>query len=120
MKEKLCALKEILRYVACLEENLNKEYHITLSEALLLCCIGGGCTGSLSLQEQIGLSLSRISRLLNRLEQKGLIKRIRGTKDKRHWLNEPTEKGREVLAALQKRGIVFPPQLCEICTALKE
>ncbi|MCX7949744.1 MAG: MarR family transcriptional regulator [Treponemataceae bacterium] len=120
MKEKLCALKEILRYVTRLEDDLKEEYHITLSEALLLCCIGGGCTGSASLQDQIGLSPSRISRLLNSLEQKGLIERSRGTQDKRHWLNQPTEKGKELLAALQERGIAIPPQLLEIFIALKE
>lgn len=85
MHERLCALKGLLRAVSRLEESIREAYGVTLTEALCLCSIGGGCAAASPLGEEVALSPSRLSRVLGALESKGLLSRTRRSEDKRTW-----------------------------------
>jgi DNA-binding MarR family transcriptional regulator len=111
MHERLCALKGILRAIALLEGEIHTRYGLTLTEALCLCSIGGGCLSAGSLAEEVALSPSRLSRVLSSLESKGLIERQRRDDDKRNWNNAATAAGNALIARMKEEGIEIPPEL---------
>lgn len=111
MHRQLCALKGVLRAVSRLEETIRESYGITLTEALCLCSIGGGCASAGNLGEEISLSPSRLSRILGSLETKGLLERRRRTDDKRSWDIELTAAGTELLERMRAGEIELPEEL---------
>jgi DNA-binding MarR family transcriptional regulator len=111
MHQQLCALKDILRSITQLEEAIQATYHISLTEAMVLCAIDGGCRYAHDLAEDVGLSPSRLSRIIAGLERKGLLEREQNREDRRHWQNRPTEAGKAILAHMKTEGIDIPPAL---------
>ncbi|GAB1481407.1 winged helix DNA-binding protein [Treponema sp.] len=111
MHEQLCALKGLLRAVSRLEESIRDAYGISLTEALVLCAVDGGCTAAGNLTDDVGISASRLSRILAQLEKKALIHRTRRSDDKRNWDNEVTLKGRALLKKMKNEGIDMPSEL---------
>jgi DNA-binding MarR family transcriptional regulator len=111
MHERLCAIKGVLRAIARLDESIRTRYALTLTEALCLCSIGGGCVSAGDLAEEVGLSASRLSRVLSSLESKGLIERLRRKDDKRNWNNEMTNEGKILTERMKNEGIDIPEEL---------
>lgn len=111
MIQQLCALKDILRSITQFEEAIQETYHITLTEAMVLCAIDGGCRYAHDLADDVGLSPSRLSRIIAGLERKGLLEREQNREDRRHWLNRPTERGKSILSHMKTEGIEIPPAL---------
>lgn len=109
MHERLCALKTLLRAVSRLEESIRDEYGVTLTEALCLCSVSGGCAQAGGLGEEVALSPSRLSRVLGSLERKGLVERRRRIVDKRTWDILLTEAG-SLLAERMRNGDIDIPQ----------
>lgn len=110
MHERLCALKGFLRAVSRLEESIRETYGITLTEALCLCSISGGCSLAGTLGEEVSLSPSRLSRVLGALERKGLVERRRRTDDRRTWDLLLTEAG-ALLAERMRDGEIELPEI---------
>jgi len=111
MHKKLCALKGLLRAVSRLEESIRDAYGVTLTEALCLCSVSGGCATAGNLGEEINLSPSRLSRLLASLEKKRLLERTRRNDDKRSWDVVLTETGAVLIARMQADEIELPEEL---------
>ena len=111
MHERLCALKGFLRAISILEEEIRGKYGLTLTEALCLCSIGGGCNAAGNLAEEVGISASRLSRLLSSLEAKGLVERRRRDDDRRNWTNAPTQAGDSLIARMKTEGVNLPQEL---------
>ncbi len=111
MHERLCALKGVLRAVSRLEADIHAAYGLTLTEALCLCSIGGGCASAGNLAEEVGLSASRLSRVLASLEAKGLVERERRADDRRNWNNAPTGAGMALIGRMKAEGIAIPEEL---------
>jgi len=111
MHQQLCALKDLLRSITQLEEAIQATYHISLTEAMVLCAIDGGCRYAHDLAEDVGLSPSRLSRIIASLERKGLLEREQNREDRRHWQNRPTEAGKAILTHMKTEGIDIPPAL---------
>ncbi len=111
MHKQLCALKDILRSITQLEEAIQETYHVSLTEAMVLCAIDGGCRYAHDLADDVGLSPSRLSRIIASLERKGLLEREQNRADRRHWQNQPTAKGREIVLQMKTEGIDIPPAL---------
>lgn len=111
MHQKLCALKGVLRAVSRLEETIRESYGVTLTEALCLCSVGGGCASAGYLGDEVSLSPSRLSRILSALETKGLLERRRREDDKRSWDLVLTREGTELLLRMQAGEIELPEEL---------
>ena len=111
MHPRLCALKGVLRAGSRLEESIRESYGVTLTEALCLCSVGGGCASAGNLGEEVSLSPSRLSRILSALETKGLLERRRREDDKRSWDLVLTREGTELLARMQAGEIELPEEL---------
>ncbi len=111
MHERLCALKGVLRAVSRLEAEIRSRFGLTLTEALCLCSIGGGCVSAGNLAEEVGLSTSRLSRVLASLEAKGLVVRARREDDRRNWMNAPTGAGSALIGRMKTEGISIPEEL---------
>lgn len=111
MQKQLCALKDVLRLMGNLEDSIKEQFGLGLTEALVLCSIDNGCSKAHTLSEEIGLSPSRLSRVLASLEKKGLLDRQRCEEDKRNWDNSPSNKGTQLLERLHNHGVDVPEPL---------
>lgn len=120
MHERLCALKGLLRAVSRLEESIRESYGVTLTEALCLCSVGGGCALAASLGEEVALSPSRLSRVLSALEKKGFLERARRTDDKRTWDLFLTENGAMLVARMRDGEIDIPSEILAATASEKE
>ncbi len=61
-------------------------------------------TGVVHLRHELGLDPGYLSRILNRLEAEGLVRRMRSSSDRRRQLVELTAKGRRTFASLDRRS----------------
>ncbi|MFA6506948.1 MAG: MarR family transcriptional regulator [Treponemataceae bacterium] len=114
MHERLCALKGLLRAVSKLEESIRDSYGVTLTEALCLCSVGGGCALATNLGDEVALSPSRLSRVLSSLEKKELLSRKRRMDDKRSWDLFLTEDGAKLVARMRDGEIEIPSEILAI------
>ena len=103
----LCSLRDLVRSIHELERELKRVYGLTLNEGLCLCCVSNRGQSPGDCARQMGLSPSRISRLLNSLERKGLLERRSVPDDHRSTGLVPTDKGRERLRVLREGGFTF-------------
>lgn len=82
--EPICAIKDIYKILYQFEKNFSEVHAITINEAMLLCCLKDNEAKSAGMIcDYIGLSNSRVSKVITSVENKGLsagtsIKRISG------------------------------------------
>lgn len=106
--EPICALKDLYKLVYLFEKDFQQEHAITLNEAMLLCCLKqGDCKTAGMLSEYIGLSNSRVSKVITSVENKGFISRNISPDDKRQMLFALTEAGKEKVAQMQQAELKF-------------
>ncbi len=108
MKE-LCKLKEMFRAIYAFEVLLKKDFGLSINEALAICSLDKNSRNSGEMAEELGISLSRMSRVLGALEKKVLIERAAGLDDKRKMVFTLSPAGRRKLADLRRRKPAFPP-----------
>lgn len=104
----LCSMKDALLKINMLERRLRSQFQVTLNESLCLCCVSLFDLTAGDLARELGLSTSRISRVLNSLEQKKLIVRSFAEEDRRAVRLEITQHGNTVLEELKNAGFTFP------------
>ena len=94
----LGALRRLIRAVDLHSRTLVASHGLTGPQALLLKALQEGrvCAGELA--ARVNLSQGTVTDILNRLEQRGLIKRRRDTQDRRRVLVESTAAAQDVLA----------------------
>ncbi len=86
--------------VASLDRRLLAAVGLTLSAAEVLVRLGAaadGTRGMIDLAEDTCFSKSGVSRIMDRLERRRLVRRRVSPEDRRHTLMEVTEIGREVM-----------------------
>lgn len=106
--EPICAIKDIYKALYQFEKSFAEANDITINEAMILCCLKDGeakTAGALS--EFVGLSNSRISKVINTVEDKHLIRRLINPNDKRQMLFSLTPEGKERIACMQERELGF-------------
>jgi len=103
----LCGIKELIRHINELEYELKSVHRLSLNEALCLCCISNFIRTPGECAKQMGLSRSRISRILNSLEGKKLIERQLMLENLRSTELNLTEKGADRLKKLRMCGFSF-------------
>ncbi|MBN1834824.1 MAG: MarR family transcriptional regulator [Spirochaetales bacterium] len=103
----LCSIKDTVRAIHELERQLKRNHGLTLNEGLCLCCVSNLSHSPGECARQMGVSASRISRILNSLEKKGLLERRSLPGDHRSTSLVVTDKGRTRLDALRRGGFSF-------------
>ena len=76
-------MRELFKALSELEANLIEQHGVSLNEAMALCCIGGDRLTASAISEHTGLSASHTSKVIRSIEDKELIVRSLGDKDKR-------------------------------------
>jgi DNA-binding MarR family transcriptional regulator len=104
--EVIVAIRRLIRAVDLHSRALVASHGLTGPQALILKALHNGSLTAGELAIRISLSQGTVTDILNRLEQRGLVKRIRDTVDRRRVHVEATDTG---LALLQKS----PPLLQE-------
>ncbi|MFV0417910.1 MAG: MarR family winged helix-turn-helix transcriptional regulator [Dysgonomonas sp.] len=106
--EPICKLKDIYKALYNFEKDFAEKHGITINEGMLLCCLKDGKPKSANeLCEFVGLSNSRVSRVINTVESKRYISREMGIADKRQMIFTLTDLGIQKTKEMQSKGIDF-------------
>lgn len=106
--ESICKLKDIYKALYNFEKEFAEKNGITINEGMILCCLKDGNSKSANeLCEFVGLSNSRVSRVINTVESKGYIVREMGAVDKRQMIFTLSESGKNKVEAMLKEEIDF-------------
>lgn len=102
--EDICKIKDVFIELYAFENSFSDETGITLNEALILCCLKDGFARSASdIAKFIGLTTSRVSRIIAAFEQKKMIVRHIGNEDKRQMFFVLTKDGKQLVSILSKK-----------------
>ncbi len=93
----IIALRRVIRAVDLHSRNLAASHGLTGPQALLLKALQHGRLSAGELASRVSLSQGTVTDILNRLEKRGLIMRLRDTADRRRVLVEATQQGLAVL-----------------------
>lgn len=119
--ENLCKIRNIQRAVAGFESQFEKRYGICLNEGMALCSLHkAGSLSSGEIGELLGLTSSNASKVIKSVENKGLIERILGMKDKRQMYFSLTPGGKELISSIRCDEIVFSPLLGNILKNMQD
>ena len=94
--EPICAIKDIYKILYQFEKNFSEVHAITINEAMLLCCLKDNEAKSAGMIcDYIGLSNSRVSKVITSVENKGFIRRNINKEDKRQMFSRSPKRERE-------------------------
>lgn len=106
--EAICKLKDIYKALYNFEKEFAEMNGITINEGMILCCMKDGKPRSANqLCGFVGLSNSRVSRVINTVESKGYIVREMGTTDKRQMIFSLSDSGKEKIKEMLKHEMDF-------------
>ena len=100
-------MRELFKALSELEANLIEQHGVSLA----LCCIGGDRLTASAISEHTGLSASHTSKVIRSIEDKELIVRSLGDKDKRQMYFTLSDKGKICLNQLKENEIEVPKML---------
>ncbi|HNX06593.1 MAG TPA: winged helix DNA-binding protein [Bacteroidales bacterium] len=109
--ECLCKIKSVFKKIHEFEQQLQTGHNVTINEAMVICCLSESRKSSGGIAKDTEISLSRTSRVLLSLEQKGYIKRSLGDKDKRKMMFVLTPAGKMKLAEINSLHVSLPIEL---------
>lgn len=95
--EILVALRRVIRAVDLHSRRLVQSHGLTGPQALILKAVAAEPLIAGVLAERVSLSQATVTDILNRLEQRGLIKRVRSEQDRRRVIVEATDAGRALV-----------------------
>ncbi len=95
----LSALRRVIRAVDLHSRQLVQSHGLTGPQALVLKALGSASLSAGALAEQVSLSQGTVTDILNRLEQRGLVTRLRSQSDRRRVMVALAPAGRECLAS---------------------
>ena len=102
--ELICQIKDIYKALYAFEKRFVKEFNMTINEAMLLCCMKDRQPHSAyEIAEFIGLSNSRVSKIIMSVEEKGWITREIGMEDKRKMIFSLSEEGEKIMESMKKQ-----------------
>ena len=101
-------MRELVRAIADLEEQLHSRFGISLNEAMVLCCLANEKLMATNISENTGLTPSNTSKVLRSAEDKKLVERSIGLVDRRQMSFALTEKGKQLLAELKTTDFAIP------------
>ena len=93
--EDICVIKDIYRLLYQFEKDFLEKNQISINDAMVLCCLKNGEEKSAGdICDFVGLSNSRVSKVLCSVEELGYIQRRLGSVDKRQMFFSLTESGK--------------------------
>lgn len=119
--ECICNVKDIFKTLYQFEKDFADAHNITINEAMLLCCLkDSDCKTAGTLCEYIGLSNSRVSKVITSVENKGYIDRSLCKEDKRQMLFSLTDKGKKKVDQMMSAQLNFDKLLQDLRTLIPE
>ncbi|GEM_PF-2498928 len=106
--EKVCYLKKIFKELYLFDYNLKKETNLSMNEAMVLCSINEKKTDLTCLSKELFVSKPRMTKIIEKLVKKGLVKKIVSENDRREKYLVLTEKGYKKIREIKEKKIPFP------------
>jgi DNA-binding MarR family transcriptional regulator len=101
--DSICQLKDIYKSLYRFEKEFQSRYDMTINEAMVLCFLYSGETHTAGdICDFIGLSASRVSKVINSVENLGYIERNISPTDKRQMLFVLTTSGLRKITEMKK------------------
>ncbi|MEN6619001.1 MAG: winged helix DNA-binding protein [Rikenellaceae bacterium] len=107
----LCAIRDICRSISEYEYQFYNRHSLCLNEGMVLCSLKDGRLSSGEIASQLHLTCSNTSKLLRAVEEKGLIERDLGDKDKRQMYFTLSKEGIKSLKSIEMDDIDLPEPL---------
>lgn len=95
----LSALRRVIRAVDLHSRQLVQSHGLTGPQALVLKALGDGTLSAGALAERVSLSQGTVTDIVNRLEQRRLVTRVRSESDRRRVMVELSPAGKACLAS---------------------
>ena len=119
--EPICSIKDIYKVLYQFEKVFSEENDITINEAMVLCSLKeGGSKTAGAICEYIGLSNSRVSKVITSVENKSYIQRLLNPVDKRQMLFVLTDEGREKIKQMQNKELGFEELFKSLSDCIKK
>lgn len=100
--ESICKLKDLYKYLYKFEKAFQMRYSLTINEAMVLCNLYNGESHTArEISDYIGLSASRVSKIINAVEICGYIERSIGDVDKRQMVFKLTSSGLQKISEMK-------------------
>ena len=110
--ETFCKIRDFYRAITDFEAKFEKKYGLCLNEGMLLCCLRQDRRlSSGDIAKHLGLTHSNTSKVIRSIEDKELIVRSLGDKDKRQMYFTLSDKGKICLNQLKENEIEVPKML---------
>lgn len=109
----ICAMREVFRAMSSFEIAFEKTYKISLNEAIMLCALQDSVQKitATNLSKQTELSPSHTSKMLRILEEKDLIVRTLGDRDRRQMYFHLSQAGKQRIGDLKLDKVEIPDLL---------
>lgn len=109
----ICVMRDVYKALALFETAFEKEYGLSLNEAMVLCALqeANQAMTSTALAERTEMSPSHTSKTIRSIETQGFIQRAMGEVDKRQMYFALTQTGEAQLQELQLEKIGVPELL---------
>lgn len=101
-------MRELFRALSDLEAHLLQAHGVSLNEAMVLCAIGGERVAASTIVERTGLTPSHASKVIRAVEERNLLVRALGEKDKRQMYFSLTEEACRCLKGIRSQGVEVP------------
>ena len=106
--ERICVIKDIYKALYRFERDFADEHGITINEAMVLCALREGETRTAgALSEYVGLSNSRVSKVITAVEGKGFLLRTISPHDRRQMLFSLSDGGYAKIRQMQQAAMGF-------------
>lgn len=104
-------MRDLMKALSAFEFSLHSSLGVTLNEAMAMCCIGQETVTSTFVSENTGMAPSSTSKVLRVLEDKNLVSRTLGQKDRRCMYFTLTSRGRDLLYEMKNADLPVPELL---------
>lgn len=106
----ICKMRDLYKALSCFENAFEKAYGLSLNEAMVLCALNESTDKmtSTALSSRTEMGTSHTSKVIRSVEEKGLIKRVLGTVDKRQMYFKLTPKGQKCLEEVLQDKLEVP------------
>lgn len=106
-----CAIRSLITDLQAAEERFSRLMGMTLTQASMLCAVHHGLCEPRRLQEELKLTPSRVTRLADSLEKKGLIERLPASDDRRSVMLRLTPDGKDKIESTANCRIALPEDI---------
>lgn len=101
-------MRDIYKALNEFESSLEQVHGVSLNEAMVLCCINDQTLTASAISEQTGIKASHLSKVIRSIEEKEMIGRALGEKDKRQMYFSLTDSGKKCLSDMKCNTIEIP------------